>query len=185
MSINAHGAAQARDRALALAGVLVLAAAVFAGWSLWSLKDASAGVPAYSQARDAALQAGEQAVQNFSSLDYRTVGAGLDLWEQSSTGSLRAEIVAGRAQFEKQIQAAKTITTAKVLDAALTTLDTRAGRATLIVAVQITVTPVHGSPAVKQNRLAAQLTRTASGWKLSALGQVPVGAAAASQPPGG
>jgi len=168
-------------------GVLLLAAAVFAGWSLWSLQRASgAGVPAYSQARDTALQAGEQAVQNFNTLDYRKVGQGLSLWEQSSTGALRAEIVAGRAQFEKQIQTAKTVTTAKILDGALTALDTRAGKATIIVALQITVTPTRGTPAVKQSRLTGGLARTAAGWKLSALGQVPVGAAAGGgQPPAG
>ncbi len=45
-------------------------------------------------------------------------------------------------------------------------------------AVQITVTPASGSPVTKQSRLAGRLTRTQAGWKLSALGQVPVGAAA-------
>jgi hypothetical protein len=38
--------------------------------------------------------------------------------------------------------------------------------------MQITVTPN-----TKQNRLEGQLTRTSSGWKLSALSQVPIEAA--------
>jgi Mce-associated membrane protein len=46
-----------------------------------------------------------------------------------------------------------------------------------MVAVQITVTPVSGSPVTKQSRLLGTLTRTQAGWKLSALGQVPVGTA--------
>ena len=50
-----------------------------------------------------------------------------------------------------------------------------------MVAAQITVTPVSGSPVTKQSRLLGTLTRTSSGWKLSALGQVPVGAASSQQ----
>jgi Mce-associated membrane protein len=52
------------------------------------------------------------------------------------------------------------------------------------VAVQITVTPASGSPVTKQSRLAGTLTRTSSGWKLSQLGQVPVGAAASASAKG-
>ena len=125
------------------------------------------------------LQAGEQAVQNFNTLDYRKVAAGLALWEQSSTGALHTEIASGRAQFTQQIAQTKTVTTARILDGALTALNPQAGTASIMVAVQITVTPASGSPVTKQSRLLGTLTRTPSGWKLSALGQVPVGAAAA------
>ncbi|HWG61329.1 MAG TPA: hypothetical protein VG253_06410 [Streptosporangiaceae bacterium] len=163
------------------AALLLLVAAAFAGWSGWSWYQAThPGTPATSLARDQALQAGEQAVQNFNTLDYRKVAQGLRLWEQSSTGLLHSEIAAGHTQFEQQIQQSKTVTTAKILDGALTSLNTRAGKASIIVAIQITVTPAHGTPAVKQSRLAGQLSRTAAGWRLSALSQVPVGAAAAS-----
>ncbi len=169
---------------LTVAAALALAAVVFAGWAAWywlSAPRAAAGAPV----RDQALRAGEQAVLNFNTLDYRHLAQGVALWEQSSTGALHAEIVAGRAAFEQQVAAAKTITTARILDAALTGLNTAAGRAGLIAAVQITVTPAHGAAAVKQSRLTGQLTRTASGWKLSALSQVPVSAAAAGRHPAG
>jgi len=163
---------------VATALVLAILAAGFAAWSGWSWYSAShAGPPASAQLRDQVLQAGEQAVQNFNTLDYRKVAAGLALWEQSSTGPLHTEILAGRAQFTSQIEQTKTITTARILDGALTALSPRAGTASIIVADQITVTPAGGSPVTKQSRLLGTLTRTRSGWKLSALGQVPVGAA--------
>jgi len=163
---------------VAIALVLAILAAGFASWSAWSLYQASkAGPSAAAQLRDQVLQAGEQAVQNFNTLDYRKVAAGLALWEQSSTGPLHAEISAGRAQFTQQIEQTKTVTTARILDGALTALNPRAGTASVMVAVQITVTPASGSPVTKQSRLLGTLTRTRSGWKLSALGQVPVGAA--------
>jgi Mce-associated membrane protein len=114
-------------------------------------------------------------VINFNTLDYRTVASGVRLWEQSSTGALHAQIVAGSASFELQIRQAQTITTARLLDAAVTALSARS--ATIIVAMQITVTPAGGAPSTKQNRFEGQLTRTSSGWKLSALSQVPVEAA--------
>jgi Mce-associated membrane protein len=164
---------------VATALVLAILAALFAAWSGWSWYRAStAGPPPDAQLRDQVLQAGEQAVQNFNTLDYRKVAAGLALWEQSSTGPLHTEISKGRAQFEQQIQQTKTITTARILDGALTALNPRAGTASIMVAVQITVTPANGSPVIKQSRLIGTLAKTASGWKLSQLGQVPVGAAA-------
>src|SRR6516164_621374 len=167
------------DPLVATALVLAILAALFAAWSGWSWYRAStAGPPPDAQLRDQVLQAGEQAVQNFNTLDYRKVAQGIALWEQSSTGPLHDQIAAGRAQFTRQIQQTKTVTTARILDGALTSLNTRAGTASIIVAVQITVTPVTGTPATKQSRLAGKLTRTQTGWKLSALGQVPVGAAA-------
>lgn len=160
------------------AAVLCAAAVIFAGGAGWSwYRAAQAGPSAYSQARDAALAAGEQAVQNFSTLDYRNVNRGLDLWEQSSTGALRGQIAAGRAQFAKEISEQRTVTTARILDAALTALNTRAGTASILAAVQLTVTPASGSPVTKENRVTGDLTRTATGWKLSGLGQAPVGPA--------
>ena len=166
---------------VATALVLAVLAAGFAAWSGWSLYQASnAGPPAAAQLRDQVLQEGEQAVQNFNTLDYRKVAAGLALWEQSSTGPLHAEISAGRSQFTQQIESTKTVTTARILDGALTALNPKARTASIMVAVQITVAPASGSPVTKQSRLLGTLTRTSSGWKLSALGQVPVGAAAAN-----
>jgi Mce-associated membrane protein len=176
-----------RDPVLTVAVVLAAAAVLFAAWSGWSWHSAAqAGPPALAQTRDQVLQTAEQEVQNFSTLDYRHVSQGLNLWEQSSAGPLRAQITAGRAQFEQQVEQAKTITTAKILDAALTALNTRAGTAGIIAAVQINVIPPHGARVSKQSRLEGQLTRTSSGWKLTALGQVPVGSAApATKQPAG
>jgi Mce-associated membrane protein len=174
-----------RDPVLAVGVVLAVAAVIFAAQASWSWYSAGrAGAPAFAQTRDQVLQAGEQEVQNFNTLDYRHVSAGLNLWEQSSAGQLRAQIVAARSEFEKQVEQAKTITSAKILDAALVTLDTRAGTASIIAAVQLNVIPSQGAPVSKQARLIGQLSRTASGWKLTALGQAPVGSAtgAASQP---
>lgn len=161
---------------LVAAVVLAVAAAGAAGWGGWSRYDAAHDDAAgYAQARDDALAAGEQAVQNMNTLDHARLEQGLDTWEDSTTGDLHQQLVDGREAFVKQIEAAKTVSTAKILSGAVTELDDRAGRAGVMVALRVTVTAPEGEPAVKESRMLGRLTRTSEGWKLSALGQAPVG----------
>lgn len=159
--------------------VLVAIAAACALWfaSAW-YRAAGDDSLDFSRARDEALRSGEQAIQNLNTLDYRNVGQGLTIWLDSTTGELNSQIVQGRAQFEQQVLQAKTTSTARILDGAITELDERTGKARIIVAIQITVTPPEGKPTTKQSRLQGELTRTESGWKLSALGQAAVGTGA-------
>jgi Mce-associated membrane protein len=95
----------------------------------------------------------------------------------SSTGKLHSEIETGRESRKKQLQDAKTVTTSRVLDAAVTELDDRAGAAHLIAVVESTVTPDGGQAVKKVNRYQTDLSRTDAGWKLSALGPVAAGGA--------
>ncbi|MFJ9884393.1 nuclear transport factor 2 family protein [Streptomyces sp. NPDC091287] len=172
------GTARAGTRNPLVVAALALAvcAAGAAGWGGWLRYEATHDDAAsFAQARDDALAAGEQAVQNMNTLDHRSLENGLDSWEQSTTGDLHSQLVDGRDAFAEQIAAAKTVSTAKVLSGAVTELDQRAGRAGVMVALRVTVTAPKGEPAVKESRLLGSLTRTADGWKLSALGQAPVG----------
>jgi len=173
-------ARQTRPRRLLVLSALVLAlvaagAAGWTGWSWWSA--AHDDSLRYSHTRDEVLRTAEQAVQNLNTLDYRTADSGIDLWIESTTGTLRDQLSQGRQNFLTQIQKAKTTTTAQILDGAVTELDDRAGKASVIVAIELTVTPATGRPTTKRERLAGQLTRTGSTWKLSSIGQVPVSAA--------
>lgn len=168
-----------RNPLVAAAIALTAVAAVAAGWGGWSRYDAAHDdSAAYAQARDDALAAGEQAVQNMNTLDHAKLDQGLDSWEDSTTGDLHKQLVDGRAGFADQIEAARTVSTAEVLSGAVTELDERAGRAAVMVALRVTVTAPEGKPAVKESRMLGQLTRTSQGWKLSALGQAPVGSIA-------
>ncbi|MFB7540330.1 nuclear transport factor 2 family protein [Streptomyces zaomyceticus] len=166
--------------ALAVALVLSLAAGASAAWAGrdWyaAAHDDSAG---YAVQRDEALAAGEQAVQNLNTLDHKRVEQGLDLWESSTTGELHKQLVEGREEFTGQVRAARTVTTARVLAGAVTELDDRAGRARLLVALRITVTTPDSKSTDKDSRMLGELTRTDGHWKLSALGQAPVGGTAA------
>lgn len=169
-------AATTRNPLVMAAIALTVAAAGAAGWGGWSWYDAAHDdSAAYAQARDDALAAGEQAVQNMNTLDHQKLEQGLDRWEDSTTGDLHQQLVDGRDAFAKQIESAGTVSTAQVLSGAVTELDDRAGRAAVMVALRVTVTAPKGEPAVKESRMLGQLTRTSDGWKLSALGQAPVG----------
>ncbi len=166
---------QSSPRRLAISIAVFVVALACAAWFGWSWHGAASAAPAGpAQQRDAALAAGEQAVQNFNTLDYRHVNQGIDLWLQSSAGALHSQVQRSRTSFAQQVEQAKTVTTARVLDVALTALSTKAGTARLIVALQITVTPASGTPVIKRSRLQGQLIRTAAGWRLTEIGQVPV-----------
>ncbi|MFJ7624987.1 nuclear transport factor 2 family protein [Streptomyces sp. NPDC097595] len=168
--------AMTRNPLVAAAIVLTVAAAGAAGWGGVSRYQAGHDSSAtYAQTRDEVLAAGEQAVQNMNTLDHARIDEGLDSWEDSTTGDLHQQLVDGRGGFVKQIQEAKTVSTAKVMAGAVTELDDRAGKAGVMVALRVTVTAPKGKPAVKESRMLGQLTRTPDGWKLSALGQAPVG----------
>ncbi|TDD79630.1 hypothetical protein E1293_22715 [Actinomadura darangshiensis] len=156
------------------ATALVVLAALFAAWAGWSWYAAAHDdAYAYSRVRDEVVRAGEQGVQNLNTLDYRDLGTGLETWRNSTAGDLHRQITEGRADFEKQVTKARTITKARILDAAVSELDERSGKARVLVGVEITVTPPDGDPATKQSRLIGELTRTSGGWKLSKLGQAP------------
>jgi Mce-associated membrane protein len=158
------------------AACLAVLAALFAAWAGWDWYAAAHdGAYGYSRARDDVLQSAEQGVQNLNTLDYRDVDAGLKTWLDSTTGDLHQQISQGRTGFAGQVHKTRTITTARILDAAVSELDERSGKASVLVAVETTVTPPDGTPVTKQNRLEGRLARTRAGWKLSDLGQAPMG----------
>ncbi|MCX5038034.1 MULTISPECIES: nuclear transport factor 2 family protein [Streptomyces] len=160
----------------ALALALTLVAGGFAAWAGqdW-YRAAHDDRAAYAAERDAALSAGEQAVQNLNTLDHRELKRGLDLWASSTTGELHEQLAAGREEFATQVKEARTVSTARVLSGAVTELDDRAGRARVLVALRVTVEAADGAKTDKDSRMLGELTRTDGRWKLSALGQAPVG----------
>jgi Mce-associated membrane protein len=130
----------------------------------------------YSRDRDAALAAGEQAVQNFNTMDYQNPQKYFDLWASSSTGDLNKEVGQDRKNQTVlgQLAKAKAVTKATVLEGALTELDDHAGKATVIVALDETVTPAGGKPTDKRARFQGNLQKVGDAWLLSSIGVVPV-----------
>ena len=173
---GAPTAAPVMRRGLVVAVGLAAVAAVVCG-ALWAVA-ATSSTLALARDRDAALADARQAAVNLNTLDYRNVAAGLDLWQQSSTGEVLAEFQQNREQYAKLVQESRRATVASVADAAVTELDERAGVARVLVAVDVTVTPEGQVPAVTRQRLQMEMTRTPAGWKTSRLSPVRAPAAA-------
>ncbi|TDB79883.1 hypothetical protein E1264_34870 [Actinomadura sp. KC216] len=161
---------------IGVALAVTVAAASVCAWFGYAYRSASGDDSlAYAAERDRVLAAADQAIVNLNTLDHRSVDAGLKVWQDSSTAQLYDEIVQGRARLKSDIEKAGTTSSAKVLESALTELDARAGKAAVIAAVTVTITRSGAEPVSNLRRFAGQLTRTSSGWKLSALGQAPTG----------
>lgn len=155
--------------------VLAAGYAVWAGVSWWSSSRSDA--VEFAHEREEVLRVGQVGIANFTTLDYKKVDEDLNRWLDSSTGGLRTEIESSRDARKKQIEDARTVTVSRVLDAAVTDLDSRTGKAHLIAVVETTVTPEGAASVKKVNRYQTDLTRTDGGWKLSALGPVLAGGA--------
>ncbi|MEQ0562008.1 hypothetical protein ABJI51_23235 [Amycolatopsis sp. NEAU-NG30] len=158
-----------------VAAVLATAAAGWSGFTWWQVAHDD-GV-ARAAVREEALQAGRTAVAGLTTLDYRQAGPGYQHWLDLSGGALHDELAADRQGSLDRIAQAKTVTTGKVTDAAVTEVDTGAGTAKLLASVELVVTPEGGDAVTKRNRFQADLTRGPDGWRVTGLGQVPVGEA--------
>lgn len=125
--------------------------------------------------RDSAVIEGTEAVETMNSIDYRDVAAGVQAWQDVSTGVLHDQLVAMTPEDEKLLADQKKIATGRVVQAALSDLTDRT--ATLLVAVEVTVKgeDVTVQPTVKRNRFAADLVLVKGTWKLENLAQVAVG----------
>lgn len=147
----------------------VAAAACCAVFGISWLNASDSGTASLASTRDTVLRSAEQAVINLNSLDYRHADTSLQNWMSSSTGQLHDQFAAGLKQEVADVQAAQNTTSARVLDAAVTSLDVPAGTASVMVAVDVSVTPAKGAPYSELQPEMGQLTLTATGWKLSAL----------------
>ena len=154
--------------------VVVLAAvfAVWGGWSWWSAAHDDSRL--FALDRQAVTRAAESDIATLNTLDYRKVDDGLKAWLAVSTGTLHDQLAQTGQDSRKQLEQAKTVTTAQVVDAAVTELDQRAGTAKLIAAVQLEVTPDGQAKTAKRTRFQADLTHTDQGWRVSGLAPVPV-----------
>jgi len=159
-------------RTVTAVAVVTTAVAAWSGYGWYSA--AHADSVEFSRTRDAVLTAATQAVQNLNTLDYHTVSDGFGLWQQSVTGDLASQLAQGKDQFEAQVLSARSVTTARVLAAAVTELDVRQGKASAMVEVRLTVQAGTDKPVTKDSPELAELTRTPDGWRLSALGAAPL-----------
>lgn len=157
-------------RALAVAVAVAAVAAVVLG-TLWALALNSSSL-ALGRDRDAALVAAKQSAVVLNTLSYKDPNAGLDQWEQVSTGQILDEVRQNRDAYAKAVGDSKRSTVAGVPDAAVGELDERAGIARVLVDVDVSATPEGGKSVESRLRLQLEMTRTDAGWKVSKLSPV-------------
>lgn len=161
-----------RTATLVVAVVAVVAFAA-AGWFgvswYWAAHDKSL---ARGMDRDAVLRDAQRDTLNLNTLDYRQVQDGLTLWEQSAAGSLLTQLRANRNTYARAITDSATISTARVLDAAVASLDERSGTAQVLVGVDVTSQSEHGDPSCTHRRVRLEMIRTGDAWKVGTLAPV-------------
>ena len=164
-----------RRRALRFAALL-LAAALLMAWGLVSWHRASTDPTIrMAQTRDAVLIAATSHIETLNTLDSRHVAAGLARWRAVTTGTLRDQLDQVDSDERKLLGQQDTVTTGKVVDAAVLSLDD--DTATVIAAVEVTVKNAakpKQKPTVKRNRFSADLVRVHGRWLLQSLQQVAV-----------
>lgn len=155
--------------ALAL-GVLALGSGLLAWWLAGN--DETVGLAAE---RDSALISARSAIEVMNTLDHRDIDGGLEAWAAVSTGTLHDQLVQVGEEERQLLADQGKVSTGKVVDAAVLSLD--GGSATVIASIEVTVTdPTDpaSEPTIKRNRLSADLVREAGDWKLEEIGQVAV-----------
>jgi Mce-associated membrane protein len=151
------------NRALAVIALLAVLGAGWAGWTWW--QSSHSDDVTYAQARDLVLMTASDQIRTLNTVDYRKAEDDLTQWQRVTTGNLLSQLTNQHDSDVNSTKSQKTVSTAKVLDAAVSTLDTRAGTATVLVAVEVTISQADGQPSVRKSRVDAVLQRTEDGWK--------------------
>ncbi|KIA62678.1 hypothetical protein FG87_23615 [Nocardia vulneris] len=168
--------------------VVALVAAVWfgAGWIRAAVSDAPR-----ADARDNALDAARQAALNMTSMNLDDVPGSLALARSSMTGALLESAEKNKDQAEQLAKQTNVGMTAKVLGAAVTTLNSEKDKASALVVLQVTELGKDKPPAEYRYTWNVDVAKTGEVWKaeqISSLSQ-PVllsgGQGQSPQPPAG
>lgn len=155
----------------------ITAAAAFLGWTAFTLFPAGGGrATGPERERDLVLRSTGREIAALNTMDRSDPSAGLRAWLDATTGPLHDQLQRDEPANRAKIGASGTSASATVTGAAVTSLDTAAGKAQVIASVQVTLTPQRGAPTLQRKRFEAGAVRTAAGWKLESLTAIPAGA---------
>lgn len=164
------GVRRAWPVALFALAVPIAAAGAFSWWRAALDDDLALG-----RTRDAVLIAATSHIADLNTLDYRHVDAGLARWQAVTTGTFHDQVGQVSTDERKLLADQKKISTGKVTDAAVLSLDN--DTATVVAAVEVTVKDgLHADDAatVKRNRFSAHLVLVHGSWLVENLQQVAV-----------
>lgn len=155
--------------ALFVVALLVAASGV---WAWWSAAQDSATDEA--RTRDAALIEVTAHMETLNTLNHADIDGGLRAWADASTGVFRDQLEAVSDEDRASLAEAGADSVGRVLEAAVFELDTDSGTATVIAAVEITVTSDDGETTTKRNRFSADAVLVDGDWLIDDLRQVAV-----------
>jgi Mce-associated membrane protein len=142
-----------------LAGVLALTSA-----GLWVANRSAAGAAA---ARAAVLAAARQEAVNLTSQDYHTVDADLRRMTDGATGQLRADLQQRTSEARQVVLRNKAVARGMAVDAGLVVL--HGDSATVVVAVDSTVSSTGAGAAGRRYRFQLDLSRVGGRWLVANL----------------
>ncbi|MDT7728948.1 MAG: Mce-associated rane protein [Actinomycetota bacterium] len=147
--------------------MLALLAAAWSGWSWWSA--AHDDELSLARDRDAALAVASSGLVVLNTFDYRNGERDIDRWIGVTTGQLAKDLTADRKLQLERANSTQTLATATLRQAAVTELNAAAGTAELIAVLDVRLSTGGAAAAPALSRLNVDLTRTDSGWKVSAV----------------
>ncbi|MGW0903255.1 hypothetical protein [Streptomyces sp. NPDC002853] len=155
----------------------LLVGALFCGFSGWTYAHTRADDDlAHARARDSALHAARTHIAVLNTMDGNNVRGSLRAWTKAADGPLADELRRTGDDSAKALEQEGTSTRGTVTDAAVISLDSRAGTAKVIATVRVEVTARTGKSTTDRKRFEAGLDDSGAGWKLSSLSALPVAA---------
>jgi Mce-associated membrane protein len=148
-----------------VAAVLSVLAAAFSGWSWW--RAASDDSLARGRERDAVLATAGPELVTLNTIDYRTAGADVDRWIAATAGRYGRDLSGDRRLQIERATTAKTVSTASLVQAAVTEIDVGAGAARLLAVLDVRVSTGGGAATPRLNRLTVDVERSEGGWKVT------------------
>lgn len=161
-----------RTAILAVAAVAVVAFATMGWFAVSWYRAAHDKSLSLGSDRDDVLRDAQRSTLTLNTLDYRRVQDGLTLWEQSTAGSLLTQLRANRNTYARAIIDSAAITTARVLDAAVASVNEGAGTAQALVGVDVTSQADQGDPSCVHRRVRLDMIRVGDAWKVGILAPV-------------
>jgi len=155
---------------LPAAAALVFAVGAFLWWSAANDEQLS-----QAEVRDEVLIAATQHIETMNTLDYREVDAGIEAWMNVTTGTLHDQLAQVGDEERQLLADQKKISTGKVVDSAVFSLD--GDTATVVASVEVTVkddADPAAEPTLKRNRFSADAVKVGDEWLLENLQQVAV-----------
>ncbi|MGK3203992.1 hypothetical protein [Amycolatopsis sp. MEPSY49] len=148
-----------------MAAVLSVLAAAFSGWSWW--RAAADDSFARGRERDAVLAAAGPELVTLNTIDYRSAGADVDRWIAATTGQYGKDLAGDRQVQIDRASTARTVSSASLVQAAVTEIDVAAGSARLLAVLDVRVSTGGSVAAPRLNRLTVDVSRSPDGWKIS------------------